>query len=97
MHVACPTRCYVGHPYFDELNDRPLDEDFLAEQSGQHGSLVAILPGSRTQEVTRNLPEMVRAATKLAQKRPDVRFAVACLHERHKMLAEGIIARDAGG
>ena len=24
---------YVGHPYFDELADRPLDEDFLAEQS----------------------------------------------------------------
>jgi lipid-A-disaccharide synthase len=84
---------YVGHPYFDELKDRPLDEDFLAEQSRQARSMVAILPGSRTQEVTRNLPEMIRAATKLAQERPDVRFAVACLHERHKMLAEGIIAR----
>ncbi len=53
---------------------------------------MAILPGSRTQEITRNLPEMIRAAIKLAQKRQDVRFAVACLHERHKKLAEGIIA-----
>ena len=58
---------YVGHPYFDELADRPLDETFLAEQSGRNGPLVAILPGSRTQEVTRNLPDMVRAAAKLAQ------------------------------
>jgi lipid-A-disaccharide synthase len=84
---------YVGHPYFDELKDRPLNEAFLAEQSGLVGSLVAILPGSRTQEVIRNLPEMVRAAAKLAQQRPGVRFAVACLHERHKSLAEAIIAK----
>ncbi len=84
---------YVGHPYFDELRDRPLDTTFLSEQSKQAGSIVAILPGSRTQEVTRNLPEMVRAAVKLAQQRPNVRFAVACLHDRHKRLAEAIIAR----
>ncbi len=57
------------------------------------GPLVAILPGSRTQEVTRNLPDMIRAASKLAQRRPNVRFAVACLHERHKKLAEKIVAR----
>ena len=83
---------HVGHPYFDELAERALDPAFLAEQSALDGSLVAILPGSRTQEITRNLPEMVNAAIKLAQKRQDVRFAVACLHERHKTLAEGIIA-----
>jgi lipid-A-disaccharide synthase len=84
---------YVGHPYFDELADRPLDDCFIAQERGRSGSLVAILPGSRTQEVTRNLPDMVRAASKLAQKRPDVRFAVACLHERHKKLAEEIVAQ----
>jgi lipid-A-disaccharide synthase len=84
---------YVGHPYFDELKDRPLDGAFLAGQSRLTGPLVAILPGSRTQEVTRNLPEMVRAAAKLSQQRPGVRFAVACLHERHKSLAEAIIAQ----
>jgi lipid-A-disaccharide synthase len=84
---------YVGHPYFDELTDRSLEPVFLAEQNLRSGPLVAILPGSRTQEVTRNLPDMVRAAVKLTRKRPDVRFAVACLHERHKKLAEDIIAR----
>jgi lipid-A-disaccharide synthase len=84
---------YVGHPYFDELADRPLDEVFLADQAAHGGPLVAILPGSRTQEVTRNLPDMVRAAIKLARQRLGIRFAVACLHERHKKLAEGIIAR----
>ncbi len=83
---------YVGHPYFDELKDRPLDASFLADQRSRSGELVSILPGSRTQEVLRNLPEMIRAANKLAFQRPGVRFGVACLHERHRKLAEGIVA-----
>jgi lipid-A-disaccharide synthase len=58
---------------------------------------VAILPGSRTQEVRRNLPDMIKAARELARRRPDVRFAVACLHDRHKALAERIIAESAVG
>jgi lipid-A-disaccharide synthase len=83
---------YVGHPYFDELKDRPLDANFLADQRTRSGELVSILPGSRTQEVVRNLPEMIQAANKMAFQRPGVRFAVACLHERHKQLAESIVA-----
>ena len=86
---------HVGHPYFDELAERHLDETFIAQESGRTGPLVAILPGSRTQEVTRNLPVMLRAAAEVAQKRPDVRFAVACLHDRHRALAEDMI-RDSG-
>ena len=57
---------FVGHPYFDELAERPLDDGFLAAERGRGGPVVAILPGSRTQEVTRNLPIMLRAAAKLA-------------------------------
>jgi lipid-A-disaccharide synthase len=83
---------YVGHPYFDELAERPLDEGFLSEHRGRRGPLVAILPGSRTQELKRNLPDMIAAARELARRRPDVRFAVACLHDRHKVMAERIIA-----
>jgi lipid-A-disaccharide synthase len=85
---------YIGHPYFDELAGRSLDGEFLQSQRQVPGSLVAILPGSRTQEITRNLPGMIRSARTLAGKCADVRFAVACLHDRHKMLAEGIIAKS---
>jgi lipid-A-disaccharide synthase len=87
-----PNAIYVGHPYFDELRDRPLNAEFLVEQRTHRDELVTILPGSRTQEVLRNLPEMVRAANKLAFQRPGVRFGVACLHERHRKMAEGIVA-----
>ena len=83
---------YVGHPYFDELRDRPLDASFLASQREQPGQLLSILPGSRTQEVVRNLPDMVRAANKLSFQRPGVRFGIACLHERHRDLAQEIVA-----
>ncbi len=85
---------YVGHPYFDELADRSLDDGFLAEHRGRPGPLVAILPGSRTQELVRNLPDMIKAARELARRRPDVRFAVACLHDRHKAMAERMIAES---
>jgi lipid-A-disaccharide synthase len=85
---------YVGHPYFDELSDRELDDEFVAELEARKSPLVAILPGSRTQELTRNLPIMVRAAAKLSQQHPGVRFAVACLHERHRGLAARIVAEN---
>src|SRR4051794_39282349 len=91
---------YVGHPYFDELAGREGDEAFVAGQEARKSKVVAILPGSRTQELTRNLPIMIRAAVKLARQHPEVRFKVACLHERHKAIAEKIVAengRDADG
>jgi lipid-A-disaccharide synthase len=90
-----PGAVYVGHPYFDELSDRPLDAAFLDAHRERGGPLVAILPGSRTQEVTRNLPIMLRAAVKLVERRHDARFAVACLHDRHRALVERMIA-DSG-
>jgi len=90
---------YVGHPYFDELHERELDEEFLTQVKAgeQEGELLAILPGSRTQELKRNLPVMIRAALMLAQDRPATRFAVACLHERHKSLAEQIVKEHVRG
>jgi len=86
---------YIGHPYFDELAERVLDFEFIAGMASRPGPLVAILPGSRTQEVTRNLPIMLRAARKLAADRPDARFVVACLHDRHRDLAADIL-RESG-
>lgn len=87
-----PGAVYVGHPYFDELAERRLDEAFVSDQRAVGHPLVAILPGSRTQELTRNLPVMLRAAARLSATGRPVRFAVACLHERHRELARSIIA-----
>jgi lipid-A-disaccharide synthase len=88
-----PQAKYVGHPYFDEIAERVLDDGFIATENAKPGPVVAILPGSRTQEVTRNFPIMLRAALKLHAARPELRarFVVACLHDRHKALAENMI------
>jgi lipid-A-disaccharide synthase len=89
-----PDTNYVGHPYFDELAERKLDAAVVAKQRNTPGRMVAILPGSRTQELKRNLPMMLRAAAKLLKSQPNARFTVACLHERHRELAAQIIAAE---
>jgi lipid-A-disaccharide synthase len=85
---------YVGHPFFEEQGDRPIDQAFVDAQSSDPRPVVAILPGSRTQEVTRNLPIMLSAAKRLSATLPDARYAVACLHERHRALAAEIVAES---
>ena len=86
---------YVGHPYFDELATRKLDEAFLAEQRAQGGPVVLLLPGSRTQELSKNLPTLLKAAGRLAARHPKARFLVAGLNDRHAVLIRKIID-DAG-
>lgn len=69
---------YVGHPYFDELLRQRCDDDFLAEQRAKPGPVIGLLPGSRNQEVQRNLSTLVRSAAYVLERRPDARFLVAC-------------------
>jgi lipid-A-disaccharide synthase len=68
---------YVGHPYFDQLRAEQLDSAFLKRQAQSSRPLVAILPGSRTQEVQNNFATFVRAARIVYASVPGVRFAVA--------------------
>ncbi len=90
-----PQATYVGHPYFDELAERTVDGAFIERERAAGGRIVAILAGSRTQEILKNLPIMLRAADKLARVQPDVRFMVASLHDRHAALAQELIT-DSG-
>jgi lipid-A-disaccharide synthase len=85
---------FIGHPYFDELAARTIDSDFLADQQQHVGPILVLLPGSRTKELTNNLPAMLRAAAKVAAERPDVRFDVACYHDRHAELTREIAQKQ---
>jgi lipid-A-disaccharide synthase len=87
-----PGAHYVGHPYFDELAERPVDSDFVLAEKARGGPIVAILPGSRTQEIIRNVPIMLRAAGKLHARRPDARFLVACHREKHRGMVAALLA-----
>jgi lipid-A-disaccharide synthase len=84
---------YVGHPYFDQLRAEQLDEAFLRRQPGPDGPLVTILPGSRTQEVRGNFASFLKAARRIYDRVPTVRFAVAAYKPAH---AEWLRAEIAG-
>lgn len=84
---------YIGHPYFDELASQVLDEAFLAAERARPDRVVGILPGSRNQEVTRNIPEMLRAARRVHAAQPDTRFLVAAFNEHQAGMARAEVAR----
>jgi len=79
---------YIGHPYFDELLEQRPDAAFLAKQQAQPGKIIALLPGSRSQEIARNFSTLVRAAARIHADRPDTRFLVACFKESHRQEIE---------
>jgi len=84
---------YVGHPYFDQLRAEQLDASFIRKQQAADGPLVAILPGSRTQEVKSNFAWLLKAARLVHRRVPDVRFAVAAFKPSQAELIRGQIAR----
>lgn len=84
---------FVGHPFFDEVRRQSLDASFLARLRGLPGPLVAILPGSRTQEVTHNLKWFLRAAGHVREAVPGVRFAIASFKPHQAEIAAREVAR----
>jgi lipid-A-disaccharide synthase len=68
---------FVGHPYFDQLRAEKLNTAFIEGLRSQPGPLVAILPGSRTQEVKSNFRYFLKAATEVHSRVPAARFVVA--------------------
>jgi lipid-A-disaccharide synthase len=85
---------YVGHPFFDEIAGKGLDEEILQRLHAESPRRVAILPGSRNQEVRRNFPTMVRVARRLHAKHPDLRFPVACYKSSQRDFCQSILAQQ---
>jgi len=75
---------YVGHPFFDEVHEHPLDARFVDRWS-QHrpGKTIAVLPGSRSHEIHRNWPVMIEVMKRLHARHSDVTFLVACYREKY--------------
>lgn len=53
---------YVGHPLLDEIQSFKIS--YLPQPSSQ--PVLAVLPGSRKQEITKMLPVMIKAASKMS-------------------------------
>ncbi|MDZ8118338.1 lipid-A-disaccharide synthase [Pontiella agarivorans] len=71
---------FVGNPLVEQIDDfmktEPLDLPWQSERR------VALLPGSRKQEIERILPSILSAAKLLEQKIPDLSFMIATPNER---------------
>ena len=68
---------FAGHPLLDELRpylDASADPGRFGIPAGKR--LVGLLPGSRPGEIRRHFPVMVEAAQRIADRFPDVHFAV---------------------
>ena len=84
---------FVGNPLLDELakvgaGNRSI---FLRRNSlGERREIIALLPGSRRQEVKRTLPVMVKAASHF----PDYQFVVAGISSLDKSLYKEIMGKS---
>lgn len=84
---------YVGHPFFDDLPRQSLDQIFMQAQGDKGGEIIALLPGSRDQEVTRNLSTLIRSAVQLHRDRPGARFLVACFKGKQQKKVDEYLSR----
>ncbi|MBX7071891.1 MAG: lipid-A-disaccharide synthase [Pirellulales bacterium] len=85
---------FVGHPFFDEVRQHPLDQEFVAAQRAKPGPLVAILPGSRNQEVLENLRWQLKAAAIVLSRVPQARFAIASFKPAQAEMAQRLLAQS---
>ena len=69
---------FVGHPLVEQTSAAASGKQFLeAHGLSLSSPTVAILPGSRTNEVARILPDLVAAAVLIRAAVPDVQFVIA--------------------
>jgi lipid-A-disaccharide synthase len=69
---------FVGHPLLDTVRPEPDPIAFLAGLGlDPHRPVVAVLPGSRPQEVLHNLPPLMGGIDRIGTARPDVQFVLA--------------------
>jgi len=69
---------FVGHPLVDLIAPRTPPDAFLtAHGLSPAAPTIAILPGSRSNEVARILPDLVAAAGHIARDLPDAQFVIA--------------------
>lgn len=88
---------YVGHPFFDDVAQRPLDQRFLARWQNYEGLQVAVLPGSREREVKSIWPMQLAAIRELTARHPKTRFLVACLRDRDCLWCKQQLKAEDGG
>ena len=74
---------FVGHPLLEELRVKTSKSEFRNENKLHGDKIIGLIPGSRTQEIDKIFPVMIKAAVKL-KKIYDVDFVVPIAPNRSK-------------
>ncbi len=78
---------YAGHPLLDVVNDFEKNLDFRAENGLSDLPIIALLPGSRVQEIKRMLGVMLQMLPRF----PEHQFVIAAAPAMDKVLYEEIL------
>jgi lipid-A-disaccharide synthase len=81
---------FVGHPLLDSIENfinEKLDNDFLMNNNLVGKQIIAILPGSRKQEISRMLETMLKVVSQFK----DYQFVIAGTDESNKEMYEKIV------
>jgi lipid-A-disaccharide synthase len=83
----------VGHPVVEQLKSHVLDQAFIRTLRAAPGErLIALMPGSRRQEVASILARQLVVAKALAARHPPCSFVLALASEEHRELAAPLTA-----
>ncbi len=81
---------YVGNPLFDEIKFFQPNHNFRKDNSLSSKEIIAILPGSRKQEISRVLPELV----KIKDKFTEYQIVVAGISQMDKSIYTSALEND---
>ena len=87
---------FVGHPFFDEVAERELDNHFIANCAATDERIIGVLPGSRNHEVEQNWPVLLSILRRIVEKHPDSQFLVACFKESQRHRCAAVLAETPG-
>jgi lipid-A-disaccharide synthase len=78
---------YVGHPLMDVIPAHKASTGFREQYDLDERPIIALLPGSRSQEIKRLLKEMVHTAQHL----PEFQYAIACAPSQERSYYEKLL------
>ncbi|MFO7541108.1 MAG: lipid-A-disaccharide synthase, partial [Chloroflexota bacterium] len=83
---------FVGHPLLDVVGDIPAAESFRERNGLDNRPIIALLPGSRKQEIERTLEVMLEMVPHF----PAYQFAIAGAPAQEKTFYESILRKSGG-
>lgn len=86
---------FLGHPLLDLVKPTLADDEFYTRFGlDPHRPVVALLPGSRRQEIHHILPPLLGGADEIRRRLPGVQYVVALASEDVRPMTEALIRRE---